>query len=172
MRDWTKAEEAKRLRERGLTFRAVGEVLGCSANHARQLVLKIERRDRELAIGRPNYLARPPWWSGLSTRTVWELENAGFFSREDCMILAEDEMTSYSGWMNPPGWKNSPWQRRMLSLKCVIEVRKWLGVSPHPLEEIILRRQLKAARKLLEKHGWRVEPPSDARGWLGDKEKS
>ena len=90
MRDWKRYEEAKRLRDTGLTLKATGAVLGVSGGRVREMLAVLERRERSRAWEADN--PRPkPWWHGLAHRTKYELERAGFDSRESCAAFAADE---------------------------------------------------------------------------------
>jgi len=166
MRDWKRYEEAKRLRDTGLTLKATGALLGVSGNRVRDMLGTLERRDRQIAreAEDPSLV---PWWRGLQLRTHYELKQRGFDSREACMALAADELTIWRGAVALPGWEEDKeawrwkWSKRKLKLAMVNEVRAWLGVAPYVLgQRVASAAELDRARRLLERNGWRVEPPN------------
>jgi hypothetical protein len=147
MRDWKRYDEAKSLRDAGLTLKEVGAALGVSGSRAREMLETVARRERQLAeeAEDPSLV---PWWRGLKNHTVGQLELRGFDSRDACMALAADDLTTYL-------------REKRLSLAIVNEVRGWLGVAPYvPIPRVASTAELERARRLLERHGWRVEPPN------------
>ena len=165
MRDWKRYEEAKRLRDTGLTFKAVGAALGVSAERAREMVALQVRRERQLAWAAENPRT-PPWWEGLKHRTKYELERAGFESRESCAAFAADELTI---WRGAAVFKDNDdvnwwrWTHKRFPLAMVNEIRAWLGCAPYAkASKAATPAELERARKLLERNGWRVEPPNVA----------
>lgn len=165
MRDWTRYEEAKRLRDSGMTFKAVGEALGVSAARARDLVRGQENRAAYLAYREANPKA-PDWFAGLSANTARRLKECGFNSREDCHFLAADDLQMWRGSVVLPGWEEDrsvlwKWSDRKLSIAVVNEVRAWLGAEPFvPQQRKVTEAELQRAKRMLERHGYKVEPPN------------
>jgi hypothetical protein len=163
MRDWKRYEEAKRLRDTGLTLKATGAALGVSGARVRDMLATLERRERRRAWEAEN--PRPkPWWQGLAHRTKYELERAGFDSRESCSEFAADELTI---WRGAAVFKDSDdadwwrWTQKRFPLSMVNEIRAWLGCQPYAkAPKATTAAELERARKLLERNGWRVEPPN------------
>lgn len=166
MRNWQRYEEAKRLRDTGLTLKATGALLGVSGPRVRDMLATLERRERGRAFEAENPRT-PPWHEGLKHRTVYELERAGFDSRDACMTLAAKELTMWRGAVALPGWEEYKqswrwkWCEKRLTLAMVNEVRTWLGAAPYvPVARVASAAELERARRLLERNGWRVEPPN------------
>jgi hypothetical protein len=151
-KDWKRHEEAKRLRDSGMTLKAVGAVLGVGAERVRNMLGDIERRDRVLATN--------PWWAGLEPRTVNALLSRGIDSCEACAPLAANDLKFDLGsvWFKLPDGR-----REYLSLLQINAVRAWLGVAPYvpPDRSIGLKERMERARRLLERNGYRVAPPED-----------
>lgn len=166
MRDWKRYEEAKRLRDSGLTFKAVGEALGVGADRARDLVKAQERREAYLAY-RAEHPRKPEWFDGLTAKTAERLKRCDLNSREDCMALASDDLQMWSGSVALPGWEEDrgvlwKWSDKKLSIAVVNEVRAWLGVSPFvPRQREATAAELERAKRLLEHHGYKVESPNE-----------
>lgn len=94
-----------------------------------------------------------------------ELERKGFKCRDACMALAADELTIWHRNVALPGWEEDKdawrWSQKKLTLAVVNEVRAWLGVAPYvPKQRAASAAELDRARRLLERNGWRVEPPN------------
>jgi hypothetical protein len=164
MRDWKRYEEAKRLRDTGLTLKATGAAPGVCGDTVRYMLASLERREksRVWATENPSLV---PWWWGLKHGTRWELEQRGIDSRDAYMALAADELSIWRGAVALPGWEEDKdaWRRskRKIELSMVNEVRAWLGVAPYvPVQRVANTADLERARRLLERHGWRVEPPN------------
>lgn len=163
MRDWKRYEEAKRLRDTGLTLKATGAVLGVSGGRVREMLTALERRERSRAWEADN--PRPkPWWHGLAHRTKYELERAGFDSRESCEVFAADDLTMWRGAVvfkdsdDADWWR---WTHKRFKLSMANEIRAWLGCQPFAkAPKATSAAELERARKLLERNGWRVEPPN------------
>lgn len=161
MKNWSRREEAKRLRDTGMTYKEVGAAMGVSASYARVLVEQKRRREVVDQIRKRN---GPPWYEGLDSKTVWELKRRGFESKQDCMIFLADDLPMHRGSVALPGWEEdrSNWRfsEKKLPLGIVNEIRVWLGGSPFvPKPRIATRSELDRARRLLERHGWAVTPP-------------
>ena len=166
MRDWKRYEEAKRLRDTGLTLKATGAALGISAARVRDMLAALERRERQLAREAENP-SLVPWWRGLKYGTLYELQTRGFDSRDACMALVTDKLTIWRGAVALPGWEEDKdswrWSKKKLTLAIVNEVRAWLGVAPYVRgPRVASAAELGRARRLLERHGWRMEPPNVA----------
>ena len=133
MRDWTRYEEAKRLRDSGLTLNEAGEALGVSRSRVYEMLGMLKRRDIHRAWALDNKIA-PPWWEGLGNKTRFALERAGFESREACVAFCADELTI---WNRAVVFRDSDhaewwrWTNRRLPLGAVNEVRAWLGCQPY-----------------------------------------
>ena len=170
MRDWKRYEEAKRLRDTGLTFKAVGAALGVGVERARQMVASYARREEQLARWKEN----PPWWEGLTGQTGRKLEWAGFDSRESCAAFAADELQMWRGAVvfkdrDEANWWR--WTRKRFTLAMTNEIRAWLGVKPYAKpQKATSAQELERARKLLERNGWRVEPPNAELNGLAPRE--
>ena len=164
MKDWTKHEEAKRLRDSGMTFKAIGAEIGVNYRHVGSMLKRLAIRNEYIAEGLEYPESKPTWWDGLDSRIAYELQDRGFYSREACMFFAGDEFTLYRGSVVLPGWdqeKNSfGYSDKKITLSKVNKVRAWLGVNPYvPGPRLASDAELDRARRLLERHGWRVEPP-------------
>ena len=168
MKDWTKHEEAKRLRDSGMKLSDIGAKLGVCKTTVSCLLKNLERKNLErrnlyLSIRVTEY-NELHWWDGLEYSTRDVLIKTGFNSREDCMFFASDKLTMWRGSIVLPGWEEDKsdwrWSKKKLPLAIVNEVRAWLGVDPYvPVPRVASNAELDRARRLLERHGWRVEPP-------------
>jgi hypothetical protein len=164
MPDQNRYEEARRLRNTGLTLKAVGAALGVSGERVRSMLNSLEREERRSAkeAADPSLI---PWNRGLEHATYLKLYRARFESREECMALASNDLTpSWRGYVRIPGWvkhKNYCTDGELvLPLALVNEVRAWLGAVPLiPTTRIASAKELERARRLLERHGWTVLPP-------------
>lgn len=166
--DWKRYEKAKQLRDSGATYRAIGAELGVGPARAKQLVDGQERKLKRLAAeaADPSLIS---WHRGLKNNTAWRLEQGGINSREACQILCRDDLVVYKGIVRLPGWTEPPHPRdpkpwscyyKELSIKMVNEVREWLGVKPFtPPPKQATSADLDRALRLLERHGYKVEPP-------------
>lgn len=167
MRDWTRYEKAKQLRDAGMTFKAVGAELGVGAQRAREMVFAQERRARRLEAEKENP-SIIPWHRGLKYGTRYELERRGFTSKEDCKSLCGDDLEVYRRAVALPGWQPcEKWQwensDKRLSFALVNEVRAWLGVEPFvPPQRESTAAEIERARRLLERNGYKVESPNTA----------
>ena len=164
MRNWKKYEEAKNLRDTGLTLKAIGAVLGVSGARVGEMLSTLKRRE-DHASWEAEDKSRIPWHRGLKINTYWILNSRGFDSRESCVALAADDLTMWRGSVALPGWEadKDSWaySKRKLKLKIVNEVRAWLGVKPYvPGRRVASDKELERARMLLERHGWSVYPPN------------
>lgn len=167
MKDWSRYEEARALRDSGLSLKAVGQRLGISgsrvASMLRQLARKQAQDAREAAD--PSLV---PWDRGLSGRARFALMRAGIESPEACAWLAADLLQVHKGAVMMPGWKEVKDDARLLDRKrltmgVVNEVRAFLGVAPyvhvHTQEsKAATDKQIQRAKLLLERNGWRVLP--------------
>lgn len=166
MRDWTRYENAKKLRDAGMTFKAVGVELCVSVERARQMVAAQERRERRIAVEAENP-SLVPWHRGLKYGTRYELERRGFTSKEDCGILCGDDLEVYRRSVALPGWQPCEkweWERndKRLSFALVNEVRAWLGAELFvPPQRKATDAELERAKRLLERHGYKVESPNE-----------
>jgi hypothetical protein len=164
-KDWTRYEEAKRLRDSGMTFKAIGISLGVGMQRAREIVEKQERRERALAAERDNP-SPIPWHRGLAYGMKYKLEIRGFRSKEDCEILCSDDLVVYRRSVALPGWEPCEgWEwkcsEKRLSFAEVNEVRAWLGASPFvPPQRIVSEAAIERAKKLLERNGYKIEFPN------------
>ncbi|CAB4159773.1 hypothetical protein UFOVP726_9 [uncultured Caudovirales phage] len=150
-RDWSRYEEAKRLRDSGLTLKQTGEAIGVSGNRVRQMLKALERREEYDAH------RAAEWWLGMDrNRVAWPLEQAGFASRDDCLTLAANDLELRGGYVYLPGWEKN--QARVISLAVVNHARAWLGAPP--FSKPAAPRNIKAAISLLERHGYKVTPPA------------
>lgn len=166
---WERHEDAKRLRSNGMTLKAVGETLGVSVERIRQMLSELDRKNKKdaYAIKKAKSdaeLASRNWWGGLSSRTSWHLERVGIKSRDDCIAFAGDDLILYRGTVVLPALKEDkkewPMRDSRLSLEMVNEIRAWLGVQPYvPPDRVAGAAEINRAKSLLERHGWRVEPP-------------
>lgn len=169
MRDWTRYEKAKQLRDAGMTLKSVGAELGVSAGRAGQMVAEQEHRERMIAVEAENP-SLVPWHRGLKDRTRYELERRGFTSKEDCRLLCGDEIEAYRRTVALPGWPPcEKWELghsdKLLSLAMVNEVRAWLGAEPYvPPQRKATAAGLDRAKRLLERHGYKVESPNESMG--------
>lgn len=165
MRDWTRHEKAKKLRDSGMTFKAVGEALGVGAARASDMVRMQERREAYQAY-RAEHPEPTKWFDGLTTGTAYRLEQCGFHSRDDCLSLARGNLEMWRGSVVLDGWKEDrgvlwKWSKKKLSLAIVNEVRAWLGVKPFaPPQPEATAAELERAKRLLERHGYKVESPN------------
>ena len=155
--DRKRYEEAKRLRESGLTFKAIGISLGVSGSRARQMYKSQLTYEHRCAMEAEN--PRPKaWHHGLSYSTVDELKRIGVNSKEECMILAADNLTILHRRVVLQNLRGDSSEELLLST--VNEVRIWLGISKYvPPTRVASPAQLERAKRLLERHGWRVVPP-------------
>ena len=168
--DWERHEDAKRLRSNGMTLKAVGETLGVSVGRVRQMLFDLDRKNQKdaYAIEQAKIdaeLASRSWWCGLSSKTTWYLERVGIKSRDDCIAFAGNDLILYRGTVVLPALKEYKeyWSMResRLSLEMVNEIRAWLGVHPYvPPDRVASAAEINRAKRLLEQHGWRVEPPA------------
>jgi hypothetical protein len=173
-KDWKRHEEAKRLRSNGMTLKAVGETLGVSVGRVRHMLSELDRKNKmdAYAIEKAKSdaeLASRSWWGGLSSRTSWYLERVGIKSRDDCIAFAGDDLILYRGTVVLPALKEDrrDWSMRdsRLSLEMVNEIRAWLGVHPYvPPDRVASAAEINRAKRLLEQHGWRVDPPASPQG--------
>lgn len=152
-------EEAKRLRDSGMTYKAVGLSLGVCATRAYRIIkdgdLRIETEKRRQAYR--------PWHDGLRGYVAMELDRVGIKSREDCMRLASNDLPVRGGSVTMPGWKLRGWPEDTLKLKIAVlnEVRSWLGVPAFvPKPRTASAKELERAIRLLERHGFSVIKPS------------
>lgn len=53
MRNWKRYKEAKRLRDSGLTLKAIGEAMNVSATRVQRMLMDLERRERRNAPATP-----------------------------------------------------------------------------------------------------------------------
>lgn len=153
-------EKAKRLRDTGLTLKAIGAELGVSSTRVRQMLEELERRAwrAEHPQPEPDPPLPDPWWHGLSARTLNELQCASFDSRESCAVFASDNLTVSHGVVVFRDTLSGDLWRVPLSV--VNEVRAWLGCQPlTKTRKVTSAAALDRARKLLERNGWKVEPP-------------
>lgn len=163
MRDWKRYEEAKRLRDTGLTLKATGAALGVSVTRVSTMLAQLELRERHRAWKAEN--PRPPdWWEGLKSGTQCTLEFYGFDSRESCEAFAANDLTVWRGAIvfkdsdDADWWR---WTNKRFPLSMVNEIRAWLGHPPYAKTlKATTAAELERARKLLERNGWRVEPPN------------
>jgi transcriptional regulator with XRE-family HTH domain len=167
MRDWERYEEAKRLRDSGLTLKEVGARLGLSGSRIRQMLQTLERRERQIAREKEDP-SLVPWWRGLKVDTAMILQGIGFYSRDDCMELAADELTILNGYVELLGWDQETYSlgyiKTNITIKRLNEVRAWLGVAPYTytIEQCVASAaSLDRARQLLERHGYHVDPPNE-----------
>ena len=159
MKNWKRHEEARRLRDSGMTLKAVGEEIGLSDSRVWTMLVQLEIRDR---LGEPP----PKWHEGLKQRTINHLERAGINSREDCLPLTSENLTVWRKSIALHGWEEDRldwrWSRKKLPLDVVNDVRAWLGFPPYiPKPRIASQIEINHARRLLERHGWRVERPNN-----------
>lgn len=164
MRNWGKYEEAKRLRDTGLTIKAIGAVLGVSGGRVGEMLSTLKRRE-DRALWEEEDKSRIPWHRGLKINTYWTLKSRGIDSRESCAALAADYLTMWRGSVALPGWENDKdswaYSKHKLKLKIVNEVRAWLGVKPYiPGQRTASAKELERARMLLERNGWSIYPPN------------
>lgn len=75
MRDWTRYEEAKSLRESGLTLKQVGEALGVSAGRAKQMLEDLRRHAGQVAREKED-TRLVKWGQNLNPSTRARLESA------------------------------------------------------------------------------------------------
>jgi hypothetical protein len=136
MRNEERIREAVEMRRLGMTYKAIGGVLGVSADRARQLVVGFEFRQ-----------ARPrQWFDGLELATARRLLAAGFKSRDDCLRLADDRVAR-------DHTRSKEWFR--LTPRMVNDVRAWLGVTPFN-SDLSEQEIVERAKRLLERHGYTV----------------
>ena len=160
MKDWSRYEEAKRLRDSGMTYKDVGERMGVSSTRAREMVISMERKLRWIRFRAENPKPKK-WYEGLSFATSNRLHECGFSSREDCLILAKDDLQMFNRCVVLPWWETDRgmWRfsNKKLSLKVVNEVRLWLGVKEFvPKARVASHSEIERARRLLESHGYKV----------------
>ena len=164
MRDLKRYEEAKRLRDTGLTLKATGVAMGVSAARVGDMLSFLRRIERRAAQLAENPIA-PPWWEGLKPRTKYELERYGFNSRDACLAFASDDLTIWRGAVVFPDCDEHDWWRwscKRFPLSTANEIRAWLGVKPiaKPAAKPATAAEIERARRLLALHGWRLEPPN------------
>lgn len=87
MRDWTRYEKAKQLRDAGMTFKAVGAELGVGAQRAREMVFAQERRARRLEAEKENP-SIIPWHRGLKYGHDTSLSDADSRARRIAKVFA------------------------------------------------------------------------------------
>ena len=90
MRDWTRYEEAKRLRDSGRTMREIGQALGVSPGRASQMLEDLRRHQEQLALEVKNQ-ATPAWGEDLNPSTRSRLEAAAL------------ELVGHGWSVKPPG---------------------------------------------------------------------
>ena len=105
MRDWKRYEEAKRLRDTGLTLKATGAAPGVCGDTVRYMLASLERREksRVWATENPSLV---PWWWGLKHGTRWELEQRGI----DPKCSSYPGAGSGGGGVGRPIWPTMRWQ--------------------------------------------------------------
>jgi hypothetical protein len=128
------------------------------------MLAELDRRDciHALEVESPEIL---PWWHGLTTRTANQLRSAGFDGRQDCAALAAEDLMFFHGSVvlkdsdHPEWWR---YTRKRFPISVVNEVRAWLGCAPYAkVQRKTPDAELDRARKLLERNGWRVDPPKN-----------
>lgn len=163
MRDWSRYEEAKRLRDSGLSLDAIGAELGVGASRVREMLKFLARKEREEAWRAENPVS-PRWHDGLKLSIRLELERKGFNSREACVVFAADELKTWHGVVVFQDCDYEDWWRysdKRFPIAVVNEIRAWLGVPPYVKPpKVTTAAEIERARKLLEENGWRVEPPN------------
>lgn len=161
MRDIERYQQAKALRQQGLTYAEVGKALGVSATRAMYMVQWLDRQAQAKAQGANTPSRDPTWWDGLRVSTAHALHKAGIQSKGDCGQLLDD--LQVAAWrsaaaglhLNGPALFVRSSSRQELN-----EVRLWLGgVAYVEPQKPVSPERLRAAMRLLEKHGYTVTPP-------------
>lgn len=135
MHDYTRHEQAKKLRGEGLTFKAIGEQFGVTPERARQLIVRLERKELKERRAEEMSKAPKPWWNGLKKQTAKNLIQSRFNTRESCLVFAANDLTVYRGSVELEIYSESNGQKfyagsRRFPLSQVNEVRSWLGHDP------------------------------------------
>jgi hypothetical protein len=138
MHDYTRHEQARKLRAEGLSFKEIGEKFGVSAGRARQLIAKLDQKElRAQRIEEANEKPKP-WWHGLKKQTVANLEHCGFKSRESCSVFSANDLVIYRRTVDfgedfeVMGRRFTTKGTKTFPLSQVNEVRGWLGFPPIP----------------------------------------
>lgn len=136
MHDYTRHEQAKKLRGKGLTFKEIGEQFGVSPERIRQLIVKLDQKERKDRQAKEISNAPKPWWHGLKKETAKSLIWHGFTSRDSCLVFAADNLIIYRGSVDfgedfeSGGQKFTTKGIKKFPLSQVNEVRLWLGHDP------------------------------------------
>jgi hypothetical protein len=136
-RDQARFEQVLKLRESGLSFRAIGEQFGMSPGQAKKIYEQaLRQQDRT-----------PHWMDGLGVRVANCLSNLDIDSREAALKAVKD------GWLRPGGRKPGGRSCRNYGKKCHEELCAWLGLpsffSHVPDKFAELRRERIALRQLV-----------------------
>lgn len=158
MRNWARYEEAKRLRDTGMTLMEVGASMGISATRVRDMLASLQRKkESDAAMADKS----PKWWDGLDYQTTRRLNESGMHCRDDCKVLLSDDLKMWRGMVLVPGLEEDEIRKwagtNRLSLKVVNKVRLWLGgVEFTPSPRVATDAEISAAKRLLERNGWTV----------------
>lgn len=164
MKDWKRYEEAQRLRDSGLTIKAVGEALGVGPTATRRMLVAIHRREITREVYGIDEHPKPPvpWTDGLDSGVAWTIRNLGFKSREDCKVFAVEQFDiPWSGDLTIP-WALDPSGEIHMSRGEVNKIRAWLGVDRYStVTPTQFEARLQTAKRLLERNGYVVNKPFD-----------
>lgn len=157
--DLQKCERAHAAHAAGTSLAQIARNHGVSPATAKYWVDKWARR---LTWKRAN----PTWaWAvDVSREALDRLQDLGYRGRVDCMQRLGGDTIAFETWSvkrpRRDGWKRI---EPVLWLEHVNEVRQALGVAPYVPPKRAPRTatpaQLKAAQRLLERHGYTVKPP-------------
>lgn len=163
-RDWKLHEEARRLRASGMTLKSAGAAIGVSGTRVSTMLREIEHRDWRLS--HPD-MYPAPWYEGLGANgaELFELREAGIDSREACMQLVGNDLKISRRRVVLQGYEQDMkligWSGKSLRLSLVNKVRAWINAPPIvPAPRSASAVEIERAKRLLERHGWRVTAPN------------
>ncbi len=154
--------EARRLKNSGLTLRAVGLKMGLSGTRIREMIIRVNKMEarEEREKKNPGLI---PWYRPLSEKTKRELNRVGLYSskREDFKIWGSSEFRMYHGKALHPEEviqdEDNRWvhNKRRLSLDALNELRLLLGFPPYvpPIHNPSPKEIIRAIR-ILDKAGY------------------
>lgn len=155
--------EIKRLRDSGMTLKAIGDTVGLTRETIRGICNKLKRLEDRSQMSHGEDVIDPLFhihgWEGLYARLVRELSRAGIETKDDCVPLLADELPILGG-------KFVIVNGIRITLNDINKIRAWLGAKPiAPFNDIrpaeIRPAEIKRAKHLLEKCGYTVIPPND-----------
>lgn len=157
--DLNLCQETHALRESGMSWAAIAKQYGVSTATVKYRC--------DLWTNRQAWKKENPQWAWaehVERAGILRLEQLGYRGRDDCMERLGGETLPFETWsVKRP--RRDRWERiePALWLEHVNQIREALGVLPYVPPKrpprIATAAELKAAQRLLERHGYTVTPP-------------